>query len=124
MGQPGGPVAELLAQARSGEQRALRAIDAAGHALGIAVAAAVNLVDPGTVVLGGLYTLLDPWRRRPLSQELHERVIGQRWSPRRVIASRLGPDAAVRGAAGVIVREVLSNPAAVLRTAGQATTRG
>jgi predicted NBD/HSP70 family sugar kinase len=119
MGQPGGSVAELLARARGGEPRTLQAIEAAGRGLGVAVAALVNLVDPTTVVLGGLYTLLAPWLREPFSEELAERVVAQRWSPVRVLASRLGPDAAVRGAAGTVVKEILAHPAAVLHPAAQ-----
>ena len=119
VGQPGGSVAELLARARAGEARTLQAIEAAGRALGIAVAAVVNLVDTTTVVLGGLYTPLQPWLRAPFAEELQARVIGRRWSRVRVLTSRLGPDAAVRGAAGAVVREILSNPAAV--RAGEGT---
>jgi len=115
-GQPAGSVAELLSRARAGEPRVLEAIEAAGRALGIAVAAAVNLVAPEAVVLGGLYTVLEPWLRGPLTAELQRRAIGLRWSPVRVLASRLGPEAAVRGAAGAVVREVLSSPGAVLKT--------
>jgi predicted NBD/HSP70 family sugar kinase len=122
MGQPGGSVAELLASARDGDPRTIEAIEAAGRALGIAVAATVNLVAPSTVVLGGLYTLLDPWLHAPLAEELRERVIRQRWSPVRVLTSRLGPHAAVRGAAGAVVREVLSNPAAVLSASSPTST--
>jgi predicted NBD/HSP70 family sugar kinase len=117
IGQPRGPVAELVARARAGEPRTLQAIDSAGHALGIGVAAIVNVVDPGAVVLGGLYASLEPWLRKPLLEELRERVISQSWAPVRVLASRLGPDAAVRGAAGAVVRTVLANPTAV-RAAG------
>jgi predicted NBD/HSP70 family sugar kinase len=113
VGQPRGSVAELLARARAGEARTLQAIEAAGRALGIAVAAVVNLVDTTTVVLGGLYTPLQPWLRAPFAEELQVRVIGRRWSRVRVLTSRLGPDAAVRGAAGAVVKEILSNPAAV-----------
>ena len=115
-GGRGGSVAALLSRARAGEPRVIEAIDSAGRALGVAVAAAVNLVAPEAVVLGGLYTVLEPWLRGPLTEELEQRAIGQRWSPVRVLASRLGPDAAVRGAAGAVVREVLSSPGAVLRS--------
>jgi predicted NBD/HSP70 family sugar kinase len=80
----------------------------------------VNVVDPGTVVLGGLYAWLEPWLRAPLLGELRERVISQSWTPVRVLASRLGPDAAVRGAAGAVVRRVLSNPTAVRVATGPA----
>jgi predicted NBD/HSP70 family sugar kinase len=120
MGDPGGSVATLVARARAGDPRTLQAIEAAGHALGIAIAAIANLFDPGTVVLGGLYAALEPWLRAPLTEELAARTLAQPWSPLRILASRLGPDAAVRGAAGTVIRRVLSNPAAVLRAlAGQ-----
>jgi predicted NBD/HSP70 family sugar kinase len=117
IGQPHGSVAELVARARAGEPRTLRAIVTAGRALGRGVSAMVNVVDPSTVVLGGLYASLEPWLSEPLLEELQERAITQSWSPVRVLASRLGPDAAVRGAAGAVVREVLSNPTAVLEAA-------
>jgi predicted NBD/HSP70 family sugar kinase len=118
IGQPRGSVAELVARASAGDPGTLEAIEAAGRALGIGVAATVNVVDPSAVVLGGLYASLEPWLRKPLQAELRERVISQSWAPVRVLASSLGPDAAVRGAAGAVVREVLSNPTAVLRAAG------
>ena len=113
IGKPRGSVAELVARARAGEPGTLAAIESAGRALGIGVAAMVNVVDPSTVLLGGLYASLEPWLRKPLQEELRERVISQSWAPVRVLAGTLGPDAAVRGAAGAVIREVLSNPTAV-----------
>ena len=71
------------------------------------------------MVLGGLYAALEPWLRGPLLEELSERAITHRWSPVQLLASRLGPDAAVRGAAGVVVKRVLSEPAAVFRASGR-----
>jgi predicted NBD/HSP70 family sugar kinase len=118
IGQPGGSVAELVARARDGEPDTLRAIEGAGRALGMGLSATVNIVDPSTVVLGGLYAALEPWLSKPLLEELRERAIALRWSPVQVLASRLGPDAAVRGAAGAVVKRVLSEPAAVFRAAG------
>jgi hypothetical protein len=41
-------------------------------------------------------------------------VLGAPWSPVRVTASRLGGEAAVRGAATTVVREVITDPAAHL----------
>ena len=112
IGQPGGSVAELLARAHAGDPDTLRAVESAGRALGMGLAATVNVVDPSTVVLGGLYAALEPWLCKPLLEELRERVIAHRWAPVVVLASRLGPDAAVRGAAGAVVKRVLSEPAA------------
>jgi predicted NBD/HSP70 family sugar kinase len=119
IGQPCGSVAELLARARAGDPATLRAVESAGRALGIGLSATVNVVDPSTVVLGGLYAALEPWLRGPLLEELSERAITHRWSPVQLLASRLGPDAAVRGAAGVVVKRVLSEPAAVFRASGR-----
>jgi predicted NBD/HSP70 family sugar kinase len=119
IGQPRGSVAELLAGARAGDPGTLRAISEAGRALGIGLSATVNIVDPSTVVLGGLYAALEPWLSKPLLEELSERAITHRWSPVQVLASRLGPDAAVRGAAGTVVKRVLSEPAAVFRATGR-----
>jgi predicted NBD/HSP70 family sugar kinase len=124
IGQPGGSVAELLARARAGDPDTLRAVESAGRALGIGLSATVNVVDPGTVVLGGLYAALEPWLSKPLLEELRERVITHHWSPVQVLASRLGPDAAVRGAAGAVVKRVLSEPATVLRVAGHGAAPG
>jgi predicted NBD/HSP70 family sugar kinase len=118
IGQPGGPLAELLARARAGDPDTLRAVESAGRALGMGLSATVNIVDTGTVVLGGLYAALEPWLSKPLLEELRERVITHRWSPVQVLASRLGPDAAVRGAAGAVVKRVLSEPAPALRAVG------
>jgi predicted NBD/HSP70 family sugar kinase len=119
LGQPRGSVAELLAGARAGDPRTLKAVESAGRALGIGLSATVNIVDPSAVVLGGLYAALEPWLRRPLLEELRERAITHRWSPAQVLASRLGPDAAVRGAAGAVVKRVLSEPAAVFAGPGR-----
>jgi predicted NBD/HSP70 family sugar kinase len=113
IGQPRGSVADLVARARAREPRTLQAIETAGRALGVGVSALANVVDPSTVLLGGLYAALEPWLRTPLLAELRVRVISQPWSPVQVLAGRLGPDAAVRGAAGAVVGEVLSNPGAV-----------
>jgi predicted NBD/HSP70 family sugar kinase len=112
-------VAELLARARAGDRDTLRAVESAGRALGMGLSATVNIVDPGTVILGGLYAALEPWLSEPLAEELRERAITHGWSPVQVLASRLGPDAAVRGAAGAVVKRVLSEPAAAFRATGR-----
>jgi len=114
VGRPEGPVAELVSLASAGDARALAAVADAGTALGTGIAAVVNLVDVGTVVLGGVYATLAPWLAGPVRDVVRRRVLGAPWAPVRVTASRLGGEAAVRGAATMVVRDVITDPAVVL----------
>ncbi|MBO0870460.1 MAG: ROK family protein, partial [Micromonosporaceae bacterium] len=102
---------QLAARARSGEARMLDALAQAGTALGVAVAGVVNLLDVGTVVLGGGYALLEPWLAGPVRDQLAQRVLTAGWSPVTVRASALGTEAAVVGAAGSIVEGIRADPA-------------
>jgi predicted NBD/HSP70 family sugar kinase len=114
VGRPEGPVAELVSRAAAGDARALAAVADAGTALGTGIAAVVNLLDVGTVVLGGVYAALEPWLAGPVGAVVRRRVLGAPWAPVRVTASRLGGEAAVRGAATMVVRDVVTDPAVVL----------
>ena len=100
-GQPG--VDRLVELAESGRPDLLAALDEAGSALGIAVAGVINLIDVGTVVLGGLYAALAPWIAPPVEREIAGRVLAHRWAPVSVTVSGLGGDAAIRGGAGAVV---------------------
>jgi predicted NBD/HSP70 family sugar kinase len=113
-GRPEGSVDELARRARDGDRKALTAVASAGRSLGIGVAALVNLLDVDTVVLGGLYAVLAPWLREPVENELVMRVLATPWAPVSVLVSGLGGEAAVRGAATSVLRDVLSDPAAYL----------
>jgi predicted NBD/HSP70 family sugar kinase len=87
----------------------------AGEALGVALAGMVNLLDLDAVLLGGMFALLAPWLREPVQAELAERVLGARWTEPRVEVSKLGWEAAVRGAAGSVVNRIVQNPADHMR---------
>ncbi|MGY1577396.1 ROK family transcriptional regulator [Streptomyces sp. MN13] len=110
-GVPG--VAELRRMARQQDPSALAAMEGAGRQLGVAVSGAVNLFDPDAVMLGGVYRELYEWLAPAVDRELARRVVSGLWSEDRTrlrAASPLGD--AARGAAGVVVREVLADPAA------------
>jgi len=98
---------------RAGTPRVGAVLDAAGRALGVALAAAVNLLDVSDIVLGGVYARLAPWLVEPLHEELRRRVVSRDLAPPQVHVSRLGPYAAVRGAAGSVVARTLAAPDAV-----------
>jgi predicted NBD/HSP70 family sugar kinase len=102
---------DLRPRAEAGGREVLAALDAAGAALGVAVAGVVNLLDVEAVVLGGIYAPLAPWLRPAVSAEIQRRVLTAGWSPVDVRPSVLGADAAVVGAAGSVVRTIRDHPA-------------
>lgn len=110
-GLPG--VAELERRARADDERAVAAIRDAGAMLGLVLSGAVNLFDPDAVVLGGIYRTLMRWLSPTAGREMDRRVVSGLWpeSGGRLRASSLTGDAA-RGAAALVVREVLADPVA------------
>jgi predicted NBD/HSP70 family sugar kinase len=114
-----GPAA-LRTAAANGDAAALRALEEAGAALGIALSGAVNLLDPQAVVVGGPLADLAPWLLPGVRRELAARVTDRQWRPEDVVTSRLGRDGVLRGAAYSTVRAVLDDPAGWILTAASA----
>ena len=109
----GGPVSELVRRAMAGEPTTLHSLEKAGTALGIALSAFLNVLDLPTVVLGGFYAKLAPWLIGPVTGELRDRVVNHSWLPTEVVVSSLGAEASVRGAAGITMRRIIDDPAAL-----------
>jgi predicted NBD/HSP70 family sugar kinase len=103
-------VSPLLTRLRRGDERAIAAVRQAGEALGVGVAALVNLFDVDTVVLGGVFAPLFPWLDEPLQAVVRRRVLSAAWAPLTVRPSDLGRDAAVIGAAYAPLRDLLADP--------------
>ncbi|MFJ3582382.1 ROK family protein [Streptomyces sp. NPDC090127] len=106
-------VEELARAADAGEPRAVAAVEEAGRMLGLALAGAVNLLDPEAVVLGGIYPRLMARLGPAVDAELTRRVVSGLWPPsagRLRAASPATP--ASRGAAAYVIREVLKDPLA------------
>ena len=87
----------------------------AAAALGIALSAVVNLLDVPAIVLGGAYAPLFDRLRAGIEAELGRRVLTAGLAPVTLRAAALGADAAMRGAAGTVIRAVREDPAAWLR---------
>ncbi|GAA1865219.1 ROK family protein [Asanoa iriomotensis] len=100
-----------LARLRDDAALAEGRLPAAGRSLGVALAGVVNMLDVGTVVLGGIFGPLTPWLAPAVEAELARRVLTAAWAPMTVRASALGPAAAAVGAAGAVVRDILAEPA-------------
>ncbi len=107
----GAPVADLATRARMGDQQALGALRDAGRWLGIGIASAANLLNFQAVVLGGFFAQLATWLAEPIARELEVHVLASEWAVPRLLPSTLGPEAAVRGAAALSLRRVLTDPA-------------
>lgn len=113
LGAAGNAMHRLVERLEQGDERSLAAVRHAGEALGLALAGVVNLLDPDAIVLGGTYAALVPWLEAPLNATFERQVVGARGRTVPVLQSALGPDAAVRGAAGWIVQRVLAAPDSV-----------
>ena len=92
---------QIVALARSGDPRAIRLLEDAGRALGVALAAIVDILNPRLVVIGGGLAaagalLLDPARRaiRQWAQPIAGRQV-------RVVRSGLGDRAPLFGMAHI-----------------------
>ncbi|MFC9396365.1 ROK family protein [Streptomyces sp. NPDC057027] len=112
-------VPDLARRAEAGEPRALAALAEAGRMLGRALSGAVNLLDPEAVVLGGIYPHLLPWLTPALTAELAARAVSGLWTPD---AGRLRPAStttdASRGAAALVLHDVLADPLAYATPTG------
>jgi predicted NBD/HSP70 family sugar kinase len=110
---PGARVGRLAERAQAGDERVLEALGAAGRWLGVGVASAANLLNPGGVVVGGYFATLAPWLMPGLREELDERVLSAEWDAPRIVTSALGAEAAVRGASAQALRRVFADPGLV-----------
>jgi predicted NBD/HSP70 family sugar kinase len=111
---PEGPLTELTGRLAAGEPAATAAVAAAGQALGRSLASVVNLLDPDTIVLGGVFSPLADGIRPALERELAGGPGVLRDSVPAVVVSTLAGDAAVLGAAGLVIERVIADPARLL----------
>ncbi|MER6825161.1 ROK family transcriptional regulator [Streptosporangium sp. NPDC000563] len=108
-GVPDG-VTTLLGRLQAGEPASLEACERAGQALGVALTSAVHLMDPGTIVLGGVFAPLFPWIRGTTHETMTSRLGVMRRAVPELTVSRLGGDAATLGAAGQVIHRVIADP--------------
>jgi predicted NBD/HSP70 family sugar kinase len=97
-GEPVSP-AYLLELVRSGDRGAQRAVADAGRTIGRAMAATINLLNPGLVVVGGELAEAGDVLLNPIRRGIDEGSVVPAASSVRVIAGELGERAEVMGAA-------------------------
>jgi predicted NBD/HSP70 family sugar kinase len=76
--------------------------------LGTTLAGVLNVLDVGTVVLGGVYAEHAPALLPTLQAELNDRVLWADLQPPQVLVGRYGRGAAALGAASSVVRDILA----------------
>jgi predicted NBD/HSP70 family sugar kinase len=103
----------LTALLHAGDATATEAVRRAGDALGRALTAMVKVLDPDTIVLGGMFSELAPWTTSSVEAAL--RAGGFCGQVPDVVVSSLGENAAVLGAAGQVIEHIYADPALLLR---------
>jgi glucokinase len=93
--------ASAAVAARAGDARAAGAFDRAAAALGIALAAAANLLNPEAFCLGGTFASCFDLVEKRVRRELEGRAFRLAVDDLLIVPARLGDDAAILGAAWV-----------------------
>ena len=93
-------VAELV---HAGDERALRAVAAAGEAVGTAMAAVVNVLNPELVVIGGELAGAGSVLLDPVQRAISESVIPPSAAVVETRVGALGERAEVLGAAALVL---------------------
>jgi predicted NBD/HSP70 family sugar kinase len=105
-------VADVARQGR--EQEAAERIREAGRDLGRVLAGVVNLLNPGSVVIGGELSEIRDYLVG-IQQEVYARALPLAAGQLRILGASLGRDAGIKGAAALVVEELLT-PRPVLDT--------
>jgi predicted NBD/HSP70 family sugar kinase len=110
-GLPRGTAPGVLARnAAAGDPGALRALDTAAWALGVALAGVLNVLDIPAVVLGGHLGELGDLLCPAVEEHLGRRVLSARWRRPGVAAAATAPGAGATGAALRALDDVLADP--------------
>lgn len=101
----------IVSAAQAGDPLATRVIRRAGRHLGIAVAGLMNLLNPSTVVLGGGLMRAGELVLEPLRSALRKRTLWVSLDDASVVAGELGEQAVAIGAATLVLKTALDDPA-------------
>jgi predicted NBD/HSP70 family sugar kinase len=105
-------VAEVARQGRN--QEAAELLRAAGRNLGRVLAGVVNLLNPGSVIIGGELSEVRDYLAG-IQQEIYARALPLAAAQLHVLRASLGRDAGIKGAAALVVDELLT-PRPILGT--------
>lgn len=96
--------------ALAGDPLALKVVHEAARNLGIVVAGVLNLMNPGSVILGGSLARLGDLLLDPLTEAVGSRTLVSSAAATEIRTSELGPRATALGAATHVLVAALANP--------------
>ena len=107
VGIPAVTARDVARLAGEGEPEAIRGLRDAGRALGESVAAAVNLLNPDVLVLGGVLAGAGDYLLTGVREIVYRRALPLCTTNLRIETSRLGDHAGVLGAAQLVIDRVI-----------------
>jgi N-acetylglucosamine repressor len=103
-------MSEVREAAESGDPVAARALEKAGHALGVGIATLVNLLNPRLVILSGEGTLAGPLRSEAALAAMKERTFADLDRDVEFVVDSADDVSWARGAACIVLGELFSAP--------------
>jgi predicted NBD/HSP70 family sugar kinase len=101
----------IVVRADAGDQQTLDAIGEVGRWLGLGIGNLINVFNPQLVVLGGFYHPLFPFLEKTVFEGARLGALDAPGDIADIVASGLGPDAPLFGAAELAISEVIADPA-------------
>jgi len=108
-----GTIDLVVERAQAGDEKTLQAIAEVGRWLGIGIGNLINIFNPEIVVLGGLYQRLYPYLEAAVREGVALRALAAPGESVTIACSGIGSDAALIGAAELVLTEVILDPAGV-----------
>lgn len=121
IGLPCASLDDILALARQGEPKAGALLDSTGEYLGVAVANLLNMINPGSVVIGGRMAEAGELVLGPLRRTLQRRGLAAAVEHVALAAGTLGDDVVATGAVSIVVHHVFSAPSSARPAGGAAS---
>jgi predicted NBD/HSP70 family sugar kinase len=103
-------VEDLVARARSGDAKAIAAIDATARYLGLGLASVINALDPARVIIGGEITLAWDLIERTVRKALAERTLTPAAAETRIDPASAVENPRLQGAAALVVAPAFAAP--------------
>jgi len=99
--------------AMAGDPLALRVVEGAAEALGVALAGVINVLNPAMVVVGGGLARVGDLLLRPLQEMAQERTLMHSLAASEIRVSEMGAQCIAIGAATLVLKAALEDPSMI-----------